>query len=110
MDIFRQSAKDKALRDLDLVGAHSWDEVIQQYLSAQSKYDSKAAGWRGLCRRLGRWTGDNAPAADALIKFIPQGTYTSVLSSGLYLIFGVSFQIIRKIDQSSKWLRRPQTG
>ena len=87
--IYQASAKDKALNDLDVRNAHSWDDISREYELAQTKYAEKTRGWLGLPRRIGRAVGDNSSSVYPFLMFIPDGTYTTVLRAGLFLIFGV---------------------
>lgn len=80
------------LKDLDLGRALSWDDVMAEYRNAYQKYESKAQGWKGMSRKFGRFTGDNAPSVIPFLNFIPEGQYKS-LFAGLSLIFAVSIII-----------------
>lgn len=87
--VYQSSNKD-ALKDLDIRMAHSWDDISRVYQDAQLKYAEKGKGWLGFPRRLGRSTGDRAQSmVYPWLNFIPEGTYTTILRSGLFLIFGV---------------------
>ncbi|KAM0799545.1 hypothetical protein BDR22DRAFT_822230 [Usnea florida] len=59
---------------------------MAEYEHACLIYDAKAKGWRGLPRKWGRITGDNAPSVIPFLNFIPDGQYKS-LFAGLALIF-----------------------
>ena len=108
MAIFKASNKDKSLATLDLSRSHSWDEVIQQYIEAERLYQAKAHGLGGILRKSGRFVGNNASSADAFVRFIPQGTYTSMVSAGLYLIFGVSTSQEIRMALVAHAIRRPR--
>lgn len=89
MNIYRYSAKEKALKDFEISSAHGWDEIMREYEDAQKKYVDKGKGWRGIPRKFTRMAGDNATSIYPFLRFIPQGDYTSPISAGLFLIFGV---------------------
>lgn len=88
LKICQKSAK-KELKDLDISNSLGWDDVMAEYDRARWKYETKAKGWRGLSRKLGRMTGDNAASITPFLNFIPEGQYKT-LFAGLFLIFGVS--------------------
>ena len=88
LEICRKSAK-KDLKDLDISNSLSWDDVMAEYGHACRKYESKAKGFKGLSRKLGRTIGDNASSVIPFLNFIPEGQYKP-LFAGLFLIFGVS--------------------
>ena len=90
LEICQKSAK-KDIKDLDMGKALSWDDVMAEYGHACLKYDAKAKGWRGLPRKWGRITGDNAPSVIPFLNFILDGQYKS-LFAGLVLIFRVSIE------------------
>ena len=62
---------------------------MREYENAQTKYMGKEKGWRGIVRKITRIAGDNATSIYPFLRFIPQGDYTSPISAGLFLIFGV---------------------
>ena len=95
LDICQKSAK-KDIKDLDMGKAFSWDDVMAEYEHACLIYNAKAKGWRGLPRKWGRITGDNAPSVIPFLNFIPDGQYKS-LFAGLVLIFRVSIESIGRI-------------
>lgn len=63
---------------------------MREFENAQTKYVAKEKGWRGIPRKITRMAGDNATSIYPFLRFIPQGDYTSPISAGLFLIFGVS--------------------
>ena len=69
---------------------------MAEYGNAYRKYESKAKGFMGLSRKVGRACGDNAPSVMPFLNFIPEGQYKT-LFAGLSLIFGVS--IIESVIQ-----------
>lgn len=77
------------LKDLDISKSRGWDDVMAEYGHACRKYETKAKGLKGLSRKVGRMTGDNAPSVIPFLNFIPEGQYKT-LFAGLVLIFGVS--------------------
>ena len=92
LEICQKSAK-KEIKDLDMGKSLSWDDVMAEYTHACQIYDAKAKGWRGLPRKWGRITGDNAPSVIPFLDFIPDGQYKS-LFAGLVLVFRVSIETI----------------
>ena len=88
LEICQTSAK-KDIRDIDISKSLGWDDVMAEYGHACQKYEAKAKGLRGLPRKWGRVTGDNAPSVIPFLNFIPEGQYKT-LFAGLVLIFGVS--------------------
>lgn len=86
--ICQRSAKND-LKDLDISKSLNWDDVMAEYQNAYWKYESKARGVKGLSRKFGRITGDNAPSVIPFLNFIPEGQYKT-LFAGLVLIFGVN--------------------
>ena len=88
LEVCQKSTKND-LKDLDISKSLSWDDVMVEYGNAYRKYESKAKGFIGLSRKLGRATGDNAPSMIPNLNFIPEGQYKT-LFAGLFLIFGVS--------------------
>ena len=97
LEVCRKSAKSD-LKDLDISKSLTWDDVMAEYRNAFRKYEAKAHGWKGLPRKFGRVTGDNAPSVIPFLNFIPEGQYKS-LFAGLFLIFAVS--IISQETESS---------
>ena len=87
LEICQKSAKND-LKDLNIGKVLSWDDVMVEYGNACRQYESKAQGWKGLSRKFGRITGDNAPSVIPFLKFIPEGQ-CKTLFAGLYLIFAV---------------------
>ena len=98
MELYKSSTKDPAIRDLDIGATHTWDEVIRSARDAENVYVDSAKGLGGLHRKVGRWAGDSAPAATPWLKCLPNGDYTSILSSGLLLVFGVSGRETRRVS------------
>ena len=88
LELCQKFAKDD-LKDVSIGKALSWDDVMIEYGNAWRQYESKAKGWKGLSRKLGRVTGDNAPSVIPFLTFIPEGQYRT-LFAGLHLIFAVS--------------------
>lgn len=88
LEICQNSTK-KDLKDLDISKSLGWDDVMAEYGHACRKYENKAKGLKGLTRKFGRVTGDNAPSVIPFLNFIPEGQYKT-LFAGLFLIFGVS--------------------
>ena len=88
LEICQKSAKND-LKDLNIGKVLTWDDVMLEYGNACRQYESKGQGWKGLSRRFGRITGDNAPSVIPFLNFIPEGQYKT-LFAGLYLIFAVS--------------------
>ena len=93
LEICQNSAKND-LKDLDISKSLSWDDVMAEYGSAYQKYESKAKGFKGLSRKFGRTTGDNAPSVIPFLNFIPEGQYKT-LFAGLFLIFAVGIMICK---------------
>ena len=87
LEICQKSAKND-LKDLNISKALSWDDIMVEYGNACRQYESKGQGLKGLSRKFGRITGDNAPSVIPFLKFIPEGQYKT-LFAGLYLIFAV---------------------
>ena len=95
LEICQNSAKND-LKGLDIGKALSWEDVMVEYGNACRQYESKAKGWKGLSRKVGRMAGDNAPSVIPFLKFIPEGQYRT-LFAGLYLIFAVSVLISKEL-------------
>ena len=87
---FCQKFAKNDLKDLSIGKARGWDDVMAEYGNAWRQYESKAKGWKGLSRKVGRLAGDNEPSVTPFLKFIPEGQYRT-LFAGLYLIFAVGF-------------------
>lgn len=98
LDICQKSAK-KDLKDLNIGRSLSWDDVMAEYGDACRKYGTKAKGFKGLSRKVGRIAGDNAPSVIPFLNFIPEGQYKTVFA-GLVLIFGVSIMTSTEIGSS----------
>ena len=88
LEICQISAKND-LKDLDISKSLSWNDIMAEFSNAHRKYESQARGVKGLSRRFGRITGDNAASVIPFLNFIPEGQYKT-LFAGLFLIFGVS--------------------
>ena len=95
LEICQKCAKND-LKDLNIGKALNWDDVMVEYGNACRQYGSKAKGWKGLSRKVGRIAGDNAPSVIPFLKFIPEGQYKT-LFAGLYLIFAVSVLISKEL-------------
>lgn len=108
LKICQTSAKND-LKDLDLARALSWDDVMAEYRNARQKYESKAQGWKGISRKFGRLTGDNALSVIPFLDFIPEGQYRS-LFAGLSLIFAVGTVISKTLFAICNENSRLQVG
>ena len=62
---------------------------MREYENAQTNYVDKGKGWSGIPRKITRMAGDNVTSIYPFLRFMPQGDYTSPISAGLFLIFGV---------------------
>ena len=96
LDICQKCAKDD-LKDVSLGKALGWDDVMAEYGNAWRQYESKAKGWKGLSRKVGRTVGDNAPSVIPFLNFIPEGQYKT-LFAGLHLIFAVSVVVSKGLE------------
>ncbi|KAA8904873.1 hypothetical protein FN846DRAFT_951720 [Sphaerosporella brunnea] len=69
----------------------SWDEVEKEVSAARAQY-MNLTGRSGEIRKWLRKVGDHGSAAKPYVNFIPNGTYTSILSAGANILIDAAIR------------------